>query len=55
MGGANRFGIEIQAVASYRRRALLVGAKTHNVLVLGWFRTAANFAELFDVCERRVR
>jgi hypothetical protein len=43
MGSANQFGIEIQAVASYRRRALLVSAKTHNVLALGWFRAAANF------------
>jgi branched-subunit amino acid ABC-type transport system permease component len=43
MGSANQFGIEIQAVVSYRRRALLVGAKTHNVLALGWFRAAANF------------
>jgi hypothetical protein len=43
MGGADQFGIEIQAVASYRRRCLLVGAKEHNVLALGWFRTPASF------------
>jgi len=55
MGGADQFGIEIQAVASYRRRCLLVGAKEHNVLALGWFRAPADFCAVFDACERRVR
>ena len=43
MGGADQFGIEIQAVASYQRRSLLIGAKEHNVLTLGWFRASAKF------------
>jgi hypothetical protein len=43
MGGADQFGIEIQAVASYRWRSLLVGAKDHNVFALGCFRAAASF------------
>jgi len=43
MGGADQFEIEIQAVASYQRRSLLIGAKEHNVLTLGWFRASAKF------------
>jgi hypothetical protein len=50
-----QFEIEIQAVASYRRRSLLIGAKDHNVLALGWFRASADFCAVFDACERRVR
>jgi hypothetical protein len=55
MGGADQFGIEIQAVASYRRRSLLLGAKDQNVLALGWFRTPADFCAVFDASERRVQ
>jgi hypothetical protein len=43
MGGDDGLGNVVAAVASYRWRRLLVGAKDHNVLALGWFRTPVNF------------
>jgi hypothetical protein len=43
MGGDDGFGNVVEAVASYRWRNLLVGAKDHNVFALGWFRTPVNF------------
>src|SRR5215813_3340082 len=43
MAGDHGFGIEVEAVASYRWRSLLVGARDHNALTLCWFRTPANF------------
>jgi hypothetical protein len=43
MGGDDGFGNVVEAVASYRWRNLLVGAKDHNVCALGWFRTPVNF------------
>src|SRR5262249_33313936 len=43
MAGDHGFGVEVEAVASYRWRSLLVGARDHNALTLCWFRTPANF------------